>query len=63
MINIVLLLRHTPPSEIKLLPWSNVGSNMIESVMSFRSKEFFFNSLSIIEISNEISGLIASIKG
>ena len=55
MVDIELFLWHSPPGEIKLLPWSNILGYMGESVVAFRSQEILSNSLPVVEIGNSSS--------
>ena len=46
-----LLLRHSPPREIHLLPWSAVSHGLAQLVVRLRALEGLFDVLTIVEVS------------
>lgn len=50
VVDIEFFIRHSPPGEVKLLPRSDVLSDVGESIVSLRSQEFLSNLLSVIEV-------------
>jgi len=55
MINIVFFIRHSPPSEVELLPGSDVSSSSGESVVGLRSVEVLAHVLSVVPVGDASS--------
>jgi hypothetical protein len=50
MVNIELLIWHPPPGEVELLPWGNIMSTRVESVVTLRAQEILLDVLSVVEV-------------
>ena len=50
MIDIELFVWHPPPSEVELLPWSDVSDSGRESVMTLRPEEVLLDILSVVPV-------------
>lgn len=50
MVNVELLIRHAPPSEVELLPRGDVLCTGVEAIVTLRPEEVLLDILSVVEI-------------